>query len=176
MFLLCQDGGDCLNQTDSRLNHWEQNRGHGGSSSSYTSSSRYCASGCPNNWVGDKVCDRSCKNAECAFDGGDCGIELIQENLLGIQLTKEQTHYEIPAGTISCYVNLTTLFPGTILEASHDNSAFVRSAIVTQHLRVLTIIMFQEQDIQGKTKNNSRQNKHFNGKHFLVMRLTVCNC
>jgi len=42
-----------------------------------------CAKGCPDSWVGDKVCDNRCNNIECGFDGGDCGIVKVWGGLVG---------------------------------------------------------------------------------------------
>ena len=51
---------------------------------------RYCASGCPLTWVGDKVCDRACQDKGCAYDGGDCGLTMMkQNNVYGIELDIE---------------------------------------------------------------------------------------
>ena len=43
----------------------------------------YCTSGCPNNWIGDKTCDKRCNVLECAYDGTDCGLEALQNDLPG---------------------------------------------------------------------------------------------
>ena len=40
--------------------------------SSSSSSSGTCSYGCPNYWIGDGMCDYSCNNNACSFDGGDC--------------------------------------------------------------------------------------------------------
>ena len=32
----------------------------------------YCAPGCPEDWIGDGVCDEDCENEACDWDGGDC--------------------------------------------------------------------------------------------------------
>ena len=32
----------------------------------------YCAPDCPDDWISDGVCDSSCLNADCSYDGGDC--------------------------------------------------------------------------------------------------------
>jgi hypothetical protein len=42
-----------------------------------------------------QVCDRSCKNFECAFDGGDCGYELIAEALYVIPLNESTQYVEV---------------------------------------------------------------------------------
>ena len=43
------------------------------------------------NWVGDKVCDSKCENIECAWDGGDCGMNVIWDGSIhGIKISKLQ--------------------------------------------------------------------------------------
>jgi hypothetical protein len=32
-----------------------------------------CATGCPDDWLGDGYCDDTCNNADCNYDLGDCG-------------------------------------------------------------------------------------------------------
>jgi len=179
--LECQwDAGDCANVTrgagggDSRYGSWASSHGGlgGGGGSAYSStpfssSLRYCATGCPNNWIGDKVCDRACKNVECAFDGGDCGVELMREQLIGIQLQTDEIvqqtdpstledglsplrNFPVPSSTASLYVNLSNIFPGsssTIVDASHDAPHMVRSAVVTANLKVLTLVLYEEKDV-----------------------------
>ena len=31
-----------------------------------------CSDDCPDDWIADGMCDDSCNNAECDYDGGDC--------------------------------------------------------------------------------------------------------
>ena len=31
-----------------------------------------CSGGCPNSWLGDGYCDKTCNKSECEFDAGDC--------------------------------------------------------------------------------------------------------
>jgi UDP-N-acetylglucosamine-lysosomal-enzyme len=49
----------------------------------------YCAKSCPDSWVGDKYCDRSCQNADCGFDAGDCGVEMLFHGLFGANITNQ---------------------------------------------------------------------------------------
>ena len=88
------DGGDC-NGTSSRFSGWSQRSQSSSSQSSASPTSRYCSYGCPNTWIGDKVCDRACKNAACGFDGGDCGLEIMVQNMIGIDLTPEVTQVKV---------------------------------------------------------------------------------
>jgi UDP-N-acetylglucosamine-lysosomal-enzyme len=70
------DGQDCINIT-----HYDPNDStslygsqQSSSDSTPTIASPYCAQGCPNNWLGDKVCDRTCKNAACGYDAGELNV------------------------------------------------------------------------------------------------------
>ena len=143
------DGGDCANSTlaETAVRSWDERR-----PKSSALASKYCSTGCPNSWVGDKVCDRSCKVSECAFDGGDCGVELVQQHLPELRLEADDQwrlrSFEVGYDTVSLYVNLSAVLPAGILEASHDNTQLVRSAIVTQSLHILTLVLFREEDIQ----------------------------
>ncbi|MFH1972179.1 MAG: hypothetical protein ABIJ18_01740 [archaeon] len=38
-----------------------------------------CASGCPQEWLGDGTCDDVCDNSACNYDDGDCEEEVIVE-------------------------------------------------------------------------------------------------
>ena len=142
------DGGDCANssQAETAVRSWDERR-----PKSSALATKYCATGCPNSWVGDKVCDRSCKVPECAYDGGDCGVELVQQHLPELRLEAEDERrvraFEVAYDTVSLYVNLSAILPAGIMEASHDNTQLVRSAIVTQSLHILTLVLFREEDI-----------------------------
>ena len=45
-----------------------------------------CEKGCPDSWIGDNVCDTRCNRLECAWDGGDCGLDKIWDALPGAEL------------------------------------------------------------------------------------------
>ena len=51
----------------------------------------FCSKGCPDSWLGDKVCDARCKNADCGWDMGDCDIGKVVENFPGVYLSKENS-------------------------------------------------------------------------------------
>jgi hypothetical protein len=38
----------------------------------YGNSTTFCATDCPDNWIKDGMCDKSCNVEECKMDGGDC--------------------------------------------------------------------------------------------------------
>ncbi len=33
--------------------------------------------------LGDKICDQRCKSEDCAYDVGDCGVDLVLDNFPG---------------------------------------------------------------------------------------------
>ncbi|GAB5363523.1 hypothetical protein AAMO2058_000890500 [Amorphochlora amoebiformis] len=99
-----------------------------------------CHRFCPDSWIGDKVCDSSCNRVECAFDAGDCGVSDIEENILGLTLQDDKSLTSIPPDAKSFYVNLTGMFD-MVLDASHDNQEFVRTAIITQELHILVFLL-----------------------------------
>jgi UDP-N-acetylglucosamine-lysosomal-enzyme len=143
------DGGDCGNATSStteRHDSWSNSRNSWQNSVPQQSTTKYCSFGCPNTWIGDKVCDRACKNKECAFDGGDCGLELIEASIAGVQLTPHIRHVDIPVGETSFWVNLTGVFNERVTEASHDNPEWIRTAIVTQNLHTLTVLLLDDEE------------------------------
>lgn len=84
------DGGDCANQTSttssSTAHPWwgQANTNNRGSPTEH-----YCVPGCPDSWIGDKYCDRACRNVQCGMDAGDCGVDQIAENLFAVVLTSE---------------------------------------------------------------------------------------
>ena len=108
------DGGDCNpNATDS------SDSGGSGSSSSDSgsgskTSSRYCASGCPVTWIGDKVCDRACQDAACGYDGGDCGLSMIKEHDIYSVVLNENTanhsRHTIAKDISAFYIDLGNIF------------------------------------------------------------------
>ena len=71
------DFPDCVNGTTGR--------GSVGRGSSSKQENRFfCAQGCPNTWLGDKVCDNKCRTASCGWDMGDCGVSLVAEDFPGV--------------------------------------------------------------------------------------------
>ena len=45
-----------------------------------------CSTGCLDTWIGDRYCDRVCRNPECGMDAGDCGMDLVYQNIDGMDL------------------------------------------------------------------------------------------
>ena len=71
------DYPDCINGSDSSSRHNVVTTGKVGT---------FCSVGCPDGWLGDKVCDMRCKNEECGWDMGDCGISLVTGGFPGVRL------------------------------------------------------------------------------------------
>ncbi|GMI09955.1 hypothetical protein TrRE_jg13218, partial [Triparma retinervis] len=74
------DHPDCLNKTKGEKGG---RGGRGGGKRGKKSAKSMCAKGCPDTWVGDKVCDNRCNKVECAYDAGDCGIERLYGEVEG---------------------------------------------------------------------------------------------
>lgn len=55
-------------------------------------------SGCPDNWLADKICDQRCKNAECGWDVGDCGLDLIYSNYPGVTIDTSNARIQSMSG------------------------------------------------------------------------------
>jgi hypothetical protein len=68
------DYPDCVNVTaTSNTNNVEKSK-----------PSNFCNKGCPDSWLGDRVCDQRCNIPECAYDVGDCGINAVTESFPAI--------------------------------------------------------------------------------------------
>lgn len=114
------DEGDCLgpNINDRGPKSWKNSRPQASSSArpghvprapiqqQELPTQTYCGTGCPNSWLGDKVCDRACKTARCGFDAGDCGTALVRESVHRYELTRNGTEIVIPADRMSAYVDM----------------------------------------------------------------------
>ena len=138
------DGGDCLGNS-ARKGVWglqirETNRFGG------NRLSEYCFPGCAFNWVGDRYCDGNCNHLECAFDGGDCGVQnfnLLFSHTLkkGIFSGKDDV-IQVPQGTLAMYVNLTNIFD-SLIEGTFTDSPVLRNAILSKKFKVLSITLFK---------------------------------
>jgi hypothetical protein len=72
------DFPDCVNGSTGS----QRGRGSGGHSHT-TKEAFFCATGCPDSWLGDKVCDQKCRTIECGWDAGDCGVDIVVEDFPG---------------------------------------------------------------------------------------------
>ena len=71
------DGGDCVGKDAKMRGGYSAWQGHSNSGGGRGPAPKQCATGCSDNWLGDKYCDRACNVVECGFDGGDCGIPKV---------------------------------------------------------------------------------------------------
>lgn len=163
------DGQDCVNVT-----HYDPLESTSSQTQTDTALSPYCSSGCPNNWLGDKVCDRSCKNAACGYDAGDCGYSLIVDSLPQIQpaasfvaaidSSSVLQEFILQHDTNAFFVNLSAVFPlggSWKMKLTHDNEYLVRTATVAAAARLATVVLFHEAQIDDalllSTKAEERQ-------------------
>lgn len=128
------DGGDCFNNTKTRSStsyNYKVRSDHSSSSSSSSSTTTTttsssssssstppvsmdpCVPGCPDNWIGDKVCDTKCNYAACGWDGGDCGIYKLYNTLPG-------TTVRYNVSSISSLSSLSSF--SSIVSSTHDSS------------------------------------------------------
>jgi hypothetical protein len=143
------DYPDCVNQTaggggggGGGGGWWNANNANRWSSFS-TSNRPSCVAGCPDGWIGDKYCDAQCNVKECAYDGGDCAIADIYNNVAGFVLTLEDDVYVMPRGTTEAYFNMSgVLGASRITEGTHDQPDVVRTATMSQEHKVLTLTFF----------------------------------
>jgi hypothetical protein len=86
------DFPDCVNGTNSNT------QGGYNANSRPSSSQAMCTKGCPDNWLGDKICDQRCKNEECGWDMGDCGLDLVTRTFPGVAIDRSNARI-LEAGT-----------------------------------------------------------------------------
>lgn len=117
------DYPDCVNVTE---------KGSGGGDDGKPKGKAMCQRGCPDAWVGDKVCDSRCNNVHCAYDAGDCGLANVVSDVKGSKVEEgnvfeagdnstQQQHstqhavfeaLKLPYGALNGYINLTDAFAG----------------------------------------------------------------
>mmetsp|Transcript_34187 Transcript_34187/g.88262 ORF Transcript_34187/g.88262 Transcript_34187/m.88262 type:complete len:1149 (-) Transcript_34187:393-3839(-) len=153
------DGGDCINATTARGGYMQ-----GGYSRSYFSGD-VCNTGCPNTYLGDRFCDRACKVAECGYDAGDCGEEMLIENkvhAIDVMLDRDIVgctnasecevnagNFTIPPSTSAFYFNLSSILSNSSLEVASaeveeeesERRAMVRTAVYSEKLRILSFTL-----------------------------------
>lgn len=115
------DNGDCANSTAS---NGATNFGwpHAQASGDYIP---HCSAGCLDTWIGDRYCDRACRNPECGMDAGDCGIDLVYNNIHGLALTPSQVHIisnpeTAPPSTSNVLAQVPVIKVGDHANAGHD--------------------------------------------------------
>lgn len=129
------DHGDCFNPTEFR----------GKRAKSKTVSAKdekaefYCATSCPDNWVGDKHCDRSCNVPSCGHDAGDCGLGALAGIPMHI-LTRDEKRFTVPPNAEAVQLDVKQLAgEGNVLEVYHDNNKLIRTATMAQSYKKLVL-------------------------------------
>eukprot|EP01116_Phalansterium_solitarium_P014565 TRINITY_DN3229_c0_g1_i1.p2 TRINITY_DN3229_c0_g1~~TRINITY_DN3229_c0_g1_i1.p2 ORF type:complete len:1966 (-),score=685.19 TRINITY_DN3229_c0_g1_i1:6465-12362(-) len=143
------DARDCLNYTGTGSNtrgggnagnYWSGNTWNRGDNDK---TSKYCKPGCPDTWIGDKYCDRACRNLECGYDAGDCEISELYKEMKGFAITPNTTVLEIPQGLPAVYFNLSGVVgEHKITDGSHDNAVLVRTATISQKHKIMTLTFY----------------------------------
>eukprot|EP01117_Protostelium_nocturnum_P010349 TRINITY_DN3721_c0_g1_i2.p1 TRINITY_DN3721_c0_g1~~TRINITY_DN3721_c0_g1_i2.p1 ORF type:complete len:1019 (-),score=326.23 TRINITY_DN3721_c0_g1_i2:164-3220(-) len=179
------DGGDCANVTaDSDTPGGNYNGGsYNGGFSSALSSSDYCSTGCPNSWIGDKFCDRTCRVANCGFDAGDCDIEELSTNLHGVMIEETTDDVVLPKEILAAYFNLTKIIgKGKVLDGSHDNTELIRTATISQKHRIITLTFNRNipsqlvtVEVNYQTEDGTKMDLLFNVTHSTLNNDTQSN-
>lgn len=95
---------------------------------------------------------KACKVLDCGFDSGDCGTDEYGE-LFRIVLDRTPKNYTVPLGVTAVYFNLSDVFGNdTVTMATHTKSSVVRTAVLSQKHRVLTLTL---------SRNASRESVEF---------------
>ena len=127
------DGGDCIGVSKP---------GPVAGSTNYGSTTAYnqaasCRSSCPSHWMGDNACDHGCNHPECAYDGGDCGLDQLAK-------TEKITHLVISAGisnvtlkaNATTSIEVATAFAG-VVDASRVGHIYAVSIDLSEELERL---------------------------------------
>ena len=132
------DGGDCRNASNSaaagNLNPYGRDS---------DGPTPYCARGCPDNWLGDRFCDRNCNVPGCGFDATDCGTsDIFGTGAVAGFVAADGRLYNLTKGTVAAYWNVSSLFPAgwTIVDGDHDNVTLVRAAALSKAAGVLVVV------------------------------------
>ncbi|KAL9649944.1 hypothetical protein ABK040_003065 [Willaertia magna] len=183
------DGGDCIGK-DIQLNRYG-NSNYGNSNSGWYSNndytpswdvnngnnyqisgksvSSYCNSNCPNSWIGDRFCDRSCNVKECGFDSGDCDFENIRNYLPHLNITTTTTingkssdnnrmdSIYMLNNITSFYLDLSKVFR-EITNGNYNNDNLIRTSTISQKEKLL-IINLNYQNILMNFTNNKFSNE-----------------
>lgn len=117
------DFPDCVNGTG----YFNRKGGANGRGVSTT-----CSKGCPDNWLGDRVCDQRCKNEECGWDVGDCGLNPVKSSYPGIVVPRSAVQV-VERGSIVSEVNSD---PGVKNDTQQLNNSY---STVSQSTAVLNL-------------------------------------
>ena len=142
------DYPDCVNATSNSYSyvggHSEPQRGS------------FCSKGCPDSWLGDRVCDTRCNNAECAWDMGDCGMDKVRRDFPGVAVRRhshsqdsdsgqEENVLVVPFGTRGGFFDMSPLNM-TITAVNHTESSVFRHAFLMQAHGLLLFTLETEEN------------------------------
>ncbi|OQR97629.1 N-acetylglucosamine-1-phosphotransferase subunits alpha/beta [Achlya hypogyna] len=114
-----------------------------------------CVDGCTYSWIGDGVCDHRCNVTECAFDGGDCGISLLELlPTVNVPANSSQFTLEVPLAVPVVVVNISDVF-AFVDTATLDSDALVRHALL-QEADMGLVLVLARSDSNGSPTNVSR--------------------
>eukprot|EP00605_Chrysophyceae_sp_TOSAG23-4_P000023 GSChrysophyteH1.ASY1.ANO1.23.1 assembled CDS len=146
------DFPDCVNATK---DGW-----HSSVNDDKNSRKEFCSKGCPDGWLGDRVCDSRCKNADCAWDMGDCGIGRMtflnysqtatnssSSNNTNALDRRDKVYapvtLTVPIGTKAVYFNLTHIFSGNrYLSGNHSASDIVHNGMILYRHDILLVTLY----------------------------------
>lgn len=130
------DGGDCIGvRQGSRYSY----------QSWHNQQSRFrldfCGTGCADTWVGDRYCDTACNVQACGFDAGDCGVFRF-DMLYRVDIKQNNQNFTLSSGLKVMYFNISHFFQdGKITDAEHTEETIIRSAVVAQKYKILTLVL-----------------------------------
>ena len=103
----------------------------------------YCAVGCPNNWIGDKVCDKRCEAPECGWDGADCGMARLtgDASIPGLEAPVNGS-VRAPGHARALWLNVSRAAGGgRVVTAEASELHALRVAVLSEHHSVLTLLL-----------------------------------
>ena len=142
------DAGDCINTPPNQLSNNNNDHDH-----SNQVTATYCTHMCPDTWLGDKICDKTCNNIQCAYDGGDCIIN--NNTLYNLYLDDVINNNITEIYNRTLYIDLQSTF-NEIMDAKYNNNNLIRSAIITEKKQIMTIIFYPYHIIVDKLKDNEK--------------------
>ena len=173
------DAGDC-NKTRGQQGDMGGRWGFPGYSRYSQDTSRYCAEGCPNSWLGDRYCDSSCFLLECAFDSGDCGVEdFFRIHKLNVNMTNSTQQFRLPLGTQSAYINLSDKFPKqdnwTVISGTFHSNRTIRTSVYSSkyHILSITFITYLPLSSENSTLHLVISQKGLNETHKFRLSLNI---
>jgi hypothetical protein len=128
------DYPDCVNVTAGNYGYYSSSL-----SQDNGNSATFCSKGCPDSWLGDKVCDTRCNNAECAWDMGDCGVDKVLRDFHGITLQRgadKRNRMAVPFGTKAAFFDLSSLNV-SVEKIAHNTSDVLRNAFLLKKHNLL---------------------------------------